>query len=271
MCREIRRVPRSVARRQRTGWARATGPVTSGARERRWMPSWPVDLVDNARCARPWPRGPDHPDHRRRGLACHPDPCGPSGHPLPTRWIPGARPRVGSGCRARARGTAPGAGRRRRPDGLRRPRASGDGGGRPTVRAGLASPANGTGARGSRARGARAARDRPSRPAGPGRGSSWRFGEPAPGPAGSGAATGSGVPRLVVAPDGPGWARIPSWAWHRAGVDPGRAARSAWPPGVPRPWSGCPIAPDRGRAGPALAPRHRGLDGCRGRGPGLGG
>ena len=27
----------------------------------------------------------------------------------------------------------------------------------------------------------------------------------------------------MVAPDGPGWARIPSWAWHRAGVDPGRA------------------------------------------------
>jgi 3-methyladenine DNA glycosylase/8-oxoguanine DNA glycosylase len=47
------------------------------------------------------------------------------------------------------------------------------------------------------------------------------FGEPAPGPAGSGAA--SGVPHLVVAPDGPGWARIPSWEWHRAGVDPGRA------------------------------------------------
>lgn len=66
-----------------------------------------------------------------------------------------------------------------------------------------------------------------------------RFGEPAPGPAGAGSAgsggTGSGragsgragsgpaIPRLVVAPDGPGWARIPSWAWHRAGVDPGRA------------------------------------------------
>lgn len=50
------------------------------------------------------------------------------------------------------------------------------------------------------------------------------FGEPAPGPAGSGAGTaGSPAPRLVVPPDGPGWARIPSWAWHRAGVDPGRA------------------------------------------------
>lgn len=60
------------------------------------------------------------------------------------------------------------------------------------------------------------------------------FGEAAPGPAGSGvsgagaassAGHGSGraAPRLFVAPDGPAWARIPSWAWHRAGVDPGRA------------------------------------------------
>ncbi len=50
------------------------------------------------------------------------------------------------------------------------------------------------------------------------------FGDPAPGPAGSGVEeTGSAVPRLVVPPDGPGWARIPSWAWHQAGVDPGRA------------------------------------------------
>lgn len=41
-----------------------------------------------------------------------------------------------------------------------------------------------------------------------------RYGQPAPGPAN---------PELLVAPDGPEWARIPSWAWHRAGVDPGRA------------------------------------------------
>ena len=40
-----------------------------------------------------------------------------------------------------------------------------------------------------------------------------RFGEQAPGP----------VRGLVVPPDGPGWSRIPSWAWHSAGVDPGRA------------------------------------------------
>ncbi len=58
------------------------------------------------------------------------------------------------------------------------------------------------------------------------------FGEPAPGTPGSGSPSGlgspelsvrSGTPELVVAPDGPGWAQIPSWAWHRAGVDPGRA------------------------------------------------
>jgi 3-methyladenine DNA glycosylase/8-oxoguanine DNA glycosylase len=44
------------------------------------------------------------------------------------------------------------------------------------------------------------------------------FGESAPGPG-----VGPRVPGLVVAPDGPGWTRIPSWAWHAAGVDPGRA------------------------------------------------
>ena len=68
------------------------------------------------------------------------------------------------------------------------------------------------------------------------------FGDPAPGPAapevpGSADATYAGTasaglaavvsdrghPTLFVAPDGPTWARIPSWAWHRAGVDPGHA------------------------------------------------
>ncbi|HEX6886708.1 MAG TPA: hypothetical protein VF143_01270 [Candidatus Nanopelagicales bacterium] len=39
-----------------------------------------------------------------------------------------------------------------------------------------------------------------------------RHGEPAPGPGG-----------LVIAPDAAGWAAIPSWDWHRAGVDAGRA------------------------------------------------
>ncbi|WP_368496432.1 DNA-3-methyladenine glycosylase [Herbiconiux sp. A18JL235] len=42
-----------------------------------------------------------------------------------------------------------------------------------------------------------------------------RHGEEAPGP---------GPARLRVSPTAAAWKRIPSWEWHRAGVDPGRAA-----------------------------------------------
>lgn len=42
----------------------------------------------------------------------------------------------------------------------------------------------------------------------------WRFGEPAPGPAPAG---------MRVFPEPSRWRHIPSWEWHRAGVDPGRA------------------------------------------------
>jgi 3-methyladenine DNA glycosylase/8-oxoguanine DNA glycosylase len=45
-----------------------------------------------------------------------------------------------------------------------------------------------------------------------------RFGDPAPGPAGSPAA------RMRVAPDPRTWALVPSWEWHRAGVDGQRSA-----------------------------------------------
>lgn len=41
-----------------------------------------------------------------------------------------------------------------------------------------------------------------------------RYGEPAPGPAPSG---------MRVPPAAGGWARVPSWEWHRAGVDDKRA------------------------------------------------
>ncbi|MEV5509609.1 DNA-3-methyladenine glycosylase family protein [Streptomyces orinoci] len=44
-----------------------------------------------------------------------------------------------------------------------------------------------------------------------------RHGEPAPGPAGSPAA------RMRVMPEPGGWALIPSWEWHRAGVDAKRS------------------------------------------------
>lgn len=48
---------------------------------------------------------------------------------------------------------------------------------------------------------------------------SWRalvraYGEPAPGPVPAG---------LTVPPDPATWARIPSWEWHRAGVEPARS------------------------------------------------
>ncbi len=48
----------------------------------------------------------------------------------------------------------------------------------------------------------------------------WRYllrrhGTPAPGPAPAG---------MMVPPDAPTWARIPSWEWHRAGIEPGRSA-----------------------------------------------
>jgi 3-methyladenine DNA glycosylase/8-oxoguanine DNA glycosylase len=41
-----------------------------------------------------------------------------------------------------------------------------------------------------------------------------RFGQPAPGPAPAG---------MRVFPDARTWVQIPSWEWHRAGVEPGRA------------------------------------------------
>ncbi|MFC0602768.1 DNA-3-methyladenine glycosylase family protein [Streptomyces palmae] len=53
-----------------------------------------------------------------------------------------------------------------------------------------------------------------------------RFGEPAPGPASedSGGGGRGGVSgRLRVMPDPRGWAMIPSWEWHKAGVDAKRA------------------------------------------------
>ncbi|MGB7983456.1 MAG: hypothetical protein WCF36_21975, partial [Candidatus Nanopelagicales bacterium] len=45
-----------------------------------------------------------------------------------------------------------------------------------------------------------------------------------PGPRVCGGQSATAPPALLVAPDGPGWAAIPSWSWHQAGVDPGRAA-----------------------------------------------
>jgi 3-methyladenine DNA glycosylase/8-oxoguanine DNA glycosylase len=52
-----------------------------------------------------------------------------------------------------------------------------------------------------------------------------KFGEPAPGPAGTAAGAGAGAGgRLWVMPAPRTWALIPSWEWHRAGVDNKRAS-----------------------------------------------
>jgi 3-methyladenine DNA glycosylase/8-oxoguanine DNA glycosylase len=57
-----------------------------------------------------------------------------------------------------------------------------------------------------------------------------RYGQDAPGPEPGDAhgdwlgTTGPFPAGLRVVPDAQGWLRVPSWAWHRAGVDPGRSA-----------------------------------------------
>ncbi len=73
---------------------------------------------------------------------------------------------------------------------------------------------------------------------------SWlvrRYGERAPGPAGD-------VGMLVV-PDAATWAAIPSWDWHRANVDPGRARTVVAAARVARRLEECPALLDaRGAA-----------------------
>jgi 3-methyladenine DNA glycosylase/8-oxoguanine DNA glycosylase len=210
------------------------GPgMTTGARERRWMPAWPVDLTttlgvlshgrgdptirkvgDEVWRATRTPEGPATIHYRRDGSEV-----------LARAWGPGAEhelealPRVlgarddPAGFDADAHPVMAAAFRRFGP-------------GWRVVRTERVLEALVPAVLEQRVTGREASR-------------AWAdlvraFGEPAPGPAGSGpgdrpgAGAGPGglasaVPRLVVAPDGPGWARIPSWAWHRAGVDPGRA------------------------------------------------
>jgi 3-methyladenine DNA glycosylase/8-oxoguanine DNA glycosylase len=67
-----------------------------------------------------------------------------------------------------------------------------------------------------------------------------RFGAPAPGPT---------PPGMRVCPPARDWGRIPSWDWHRCGVDPGRAATVA---AAARVAAGLQRTVDRGRGGPAV-------------------
>ncbi len=76
-----------------------------------------------------------------------------------------------------------------------------------------------------------------------------RHGDPAPGPAPAG---------MRVCPAAVTWGRIPSWDWHLAGVDPGRArtvgAAARVEPGLQR-------TVDRGRGGPETVRAFRSVPG----------
>ncbi|MEP6560457.1 MAG: DNA-3-methyladenine glycosylase 2 family protein [Nakamurella sp.] len=67
-----------------------------------------------------------------------------------------------------------------------------------------------------------------------------KFGEVPPGPAPVG---------MRVSPSAVEWGRIPSWEWHLAGVDPGRAATVA---AAARVAAGLQRTVNRGRGGPAV-------------------
>lgn len=72
-----------------------------------------------------------------------------------------------------------------------------------------------------------------------------RYGEPAPGPAG-----GEG---MLVVPDAATWAAVPSWDWHRAGVDPARARSVVAAVRVARRLEECPAVLDAHGAAAAHA------------------
>ena len=82
-----------------------------------------------------------------------------------------------------------------------------------------------------------------------------KFGTPAPGPAPA---------RMRVPPSAEVWRRIPSWEFHRANVDPGRArtvvscAQRAPVAGTAHVMAGC-----QGPRGADVATRSRGVDGGR--------
>ncbi len=76
-----------------------------------------------------------------------------------------------------------------------------------------------------------------------------RYGESAPGPAPA---------RMRVIPSPQGWRSIPSWAWHRAGVDPRRSATVVAAAGVA---SGLERTLGLGRGGPEVLARLQSVPG----------
>ena len=236
--------------------------MTPGAAtERRWTPSWPIDLGTTLEVLQHGRYDPTLRLVDARGLANDPDPGRTGDRPL--RALGGRRPgdRLGTGRRPRARCPARRPGRGRRSRGLRRR-------GHPVMAA--AHERFGRGwrvLRTTRVLEALVPAVLEQRVTGLEASRAWAelvrgFGEPAPGPA-------FADRPMLVAPDGAGWARIPSWAWHRAGSrsrtgahghhhrSAGRSARAP-----PRP------DPRGGRRRDEVAARDRGLDrgrGCRAR------
>ena len=76
-----------------------------------------------------------------------------------------------------------------------------------------------------------------------------RYGESAPGPAPT---------RMRVIPSPQGWRAIPSWAWHRAGVDPRRSAAAV---AAARVASGLERTLGLGRGGPEVLARLQSVPG----------
>jgi 3-methyladenine DNA glycosylase/8-oxoguanine DNA glycosylase len=76
-----------------------------------------------------------------------------------------------------------------------------------------------------------------------------RYGESAPGPAPA---------RMRVIPSPQGWRAIPSWAWHRAGVDPRRSAAAV---AAARVASGLERTLGLGRGGPEVLARLQSVPG----------
>lgn len=76
-----------------------------------------------------------------------------------------------------------------------------------------------------------------------------RFGSPAPGPAPIG---------MRVCPSARDWGRIPSWEWHRGGVDPGRAGTVG---AAARVAAGLQRTVDTGRGGPIVTAALRTVPG----------
>ena len=244
--------------------------------ERRWTPSWPIDLMTTLSVLG---HGRGDPTIRivgRRGLARDPD-AGGTGHgALRASGREVDRPRAGVQAPSTSSTPPAGAGPGRRPHGLRGRRPSGDGRRIPAVRCragGSCAPARvlealvpavleqrvtGLEASWAWARPRREVRRAGARP---------RVG------AGRATARRRRAPALFVPPDGPGWDRHPELGLAPGGGGSGHGlARSPRRPAGRRPGDGCRAIARGGRPRRCATEPAGGrcLDRRRGRRPGLG-